>query len=586
MSIEPRQTVRETVTYAGNMNPLTLSGYMGERSPVPLIAVEGSTHLVRYVNPAFCQLIGKLREEIVDQSFAEAVPVSEFDRCFPLLERVYRTGQAENLEEPDSLHPTASKIYWSYVVWPVFANDMRPAGILIQVTDATEETLFRRRVTSMNQELLLSSVRQHELREVAEGMNHRLLALASTDGLTGLYNHRKFQELLGEEIERSRRYKAPLSLLFLDVDDFKSYNDMFGHPAGDRVLRKVSEELRATARTNDMVARYGDEEFAVILTETDAEDSIVAAERFRTAIERAPWHERRITVSVGAATISETLRDQAALIANADAALYRAKARGRNCTFHTDDTKKTVARPVVTNRQRHLLPAIEPFVQFALAEFRTTVQGALETIGESLQISQEAMVMCLSRLMESRDEDTQEHSVRVTELMMRLARAVGMSAEEVLLAKWGGLLHDIGKTGIPDAILHKPGKLTKVERTVMQRHPVHASEMLATLPFLVGPALDIPRYHHEKWDGSGYPYGLRGETIPLSARLFAVVDVYDALLSDRPYRRAWTREAIRQYLNDAAGTHFDPTAVAAFTELLDRHEEELGSADSSSIRAF
>ncbi len=154
-------------------------------------------------------------------------------------------------------------------------------------------------------------------------------------------------------------------------------------------------------------------------------------------------------------------------------------------------------------------------------------------------------------------------------MIVKLAQALGMNDEEVLLVKWGGLLHDIGKVGILDAILHKPGALTNEERAVMQRHPALAFQMLSTLPFLVGAALDIPRYHHEKWDGSGYPYGLKGEAIPLSARLFAVVDVYDALLSDRPYREAWTEHDARRYLTAKAGTHFDPNAVKAFVAMLE-----------------
>jgi diguanylate cyclase (GGDEF)-like protein/putative nucleotidyltransferase with HDIG domain len=564
---------------------LRLCGSTLTHSPLPLVAAEGRDHTMRYVNPAFCRLVGKATAELIGRPFALAVPEAEANGCMALLDRVYLTSATETLTDQEHAPSHAGSplpgVYWSYVAWPVIAAEGRTVAVMIQVTDTTASALFHRQMTTMNQELLLSNVRQHEQREVVEALNAELQVLATTDGLTGLNNHRAFQELLRKEVERTRRYNAPLSLLLLDVDDFKLYNDAFGHPAGDDVLRKVGKVLRATARANDQVARYGGEEFAVILLETDAQSARLAAERFRAAIERAGWQKRQITLSVGAVTLSETVHAPAALIAEADTALYRSKARGRNCVTHRDDvynSEENVEETApATKRHGHILPSPASRKQ-AMSEFRATVEGAGNIIGQSLQHSQDAMVSCLLRLVELRDEETQEHSVRVTEMMMRLADAAGMDAADVLLTKWGGLLHDIGKIGIPDAILRKPGPLTNEERMVMQSHPVLASEMFSSITFLVGPALDIPRYHHEKYDGSGYPYGLKGEDIPLSARLFAVVDVYDALLSDRPYRKAWKEEEVRRYLHTETGTHFDPAAVQAFLSMLEAQEGKPANA--------
>lgn len=171
-----------------------------------------------------------------------------------------------------------------------------------------------------------------------------------------------------------------------------------------------------------------------------------------------------------------------------------------------------------------------------------------------------------ARALELRDMETEGHSRRVTEMTQRLARAMGMSEEELAHVRRGALLHDIGKMGIPDSILLKPGRLTDEEREVMERHPVYAYKMLAPIDFL-RPVLDIPYCHHEKWDGSGYPRGLKGERIPLAARIFAVVDVHDALRSDRPYRDAWTEEEVIKYIREQAGQHFDPQVVEAFIQL-------------------
>jgi len=158
----------------------------------------------------------------------------------------------------------------------------------------------------------------------------------------------------------------------------------------------------------------------------------------------------------------------------------------------------------------------------------------------------------------------------VTTMTLRLAHALGLSATELVHIQRGALLHDIGKMGVPDAILHKPGPLDDEEWRVMRRHPVYAYDTLSGIPFL-SQALDIPHYHHEKWDGTGYPHRLQGEQIPQAARIFAIVDIWDALRSDRPYRKGWPEERVRQHIRDLAGTHLDPYIVEVFLELPTEH---------------
>ncbi|HLF91307.1 MAG TPA: HD-GYP domain-containing protein, partial [Anaerolineales bacterium] len=171
-----------------------------------------------------------------------------------------------------------------------------------------------------------------------------------------------------------------------------------------------------------------------------------------------------------------------------------------------------------------------------------------------------------ARALELRDQETEGHTRRVTELTLRLAKSMGFEGEELNHIRRGALLHDIGKMGIPDRILLKPGKLTEAEQEIMKKHPVYAYEMLEPIEKL-RPALDIPHRHHEKWDGSGYPDGLYGREIPLAARIFAIVDVWDALRSDRPYREAWPAEKVRAHLRDESDKHFDPQVVDAFLDM-------------------
>lgn len=200
-----------------------------------------------------------------------------------------------------------------------------------------------------------------------------------------------------------------------------------------------------------------------------------------------------------------------------------------------------------------------------------TLNRELSRAYESVTEAYDATITGWSRAMDLRDKETEGHSQRVTDLTLRLAVAVGMSGDELLQIRRGALLHDIGKMGVPDHILLKPGGLTDEEWVIMRQHPSFAHEMLFPIEFL-RPAIDIPYCHHEKWDGTGYPRGLKGEEIPLPARMFAVVDVWDALRSDRPYREGWPEEKIKAHIASLAGTHFDPKVVDAFLAVVSEND--------------
>ncbi|HXF84176.1 MAG TPA: HD domain-containing phosphohydrolase [Anaerolineales bacterium] len=202
-----------------------------------------------------------------------------------------------------------------------------------------------------------------------------------------------------------------------------------------------------------------------------------------------------------------------------------------------------------------------------LIEERTRLRDA----HDKLLAAYEATIEGWSRAMDLRDHETEGHSRRVADLTVRLAKELGMTDDELIHVRRGALLHDMGKLAIPDAILHKPGGLTEDEWKIMHTHPQLAYDMLHTIEYL-RPALHIPLYHHEKWDGTGYPHGIKGEQIPLPARIFAVADVWDALTSDRPYRRAWSKQDALAYIQDQAGKQFDPQVVAKFVELIQKQE--------------
>jgi PAS domain S-box-containing protein len=225
------------------------------------------------------------------------------------------------------------------------------------------------------------------------------------------------------------------------------------------------------------------------------------------------------------------------------------------------------------NPDREWLNLLEALAgQAAIALDNAGLFGDMQRSNAELVLAYDTTIEGWSRALDLRDHETEGHSQRVAEITARLARKMGMNEAELVHVRRGSLLHDIGKMGIPDQILLKPGKLTAEEWEIMKKHPTYAYELLSPIPYL-RPALDIPYCHHEKWDGTGYPRGLRGEQIPLSARVFAIVDVWDALNSKRPYRPAWRVEDTINYIRELSETHFDPKVVGPFFELLDDWKE-------------
>lgn len=201
--------------------------------------------------------------------------------------------------------------------------------------------------------------------------------------------------------------------------------------------------------------------------------------------------------------------------------------------------------------------------QAAIAMDNFSAFQKLQKANERLLLAYDSNIEGWSRALDYRDKETEGHSARVTQIVVELARRDGMEEEMLRYVRWGALLHDIGKMGVPDHILLKPGKLTNEEWDIMKRHPVIARDLLRPIKHLEQ-AIDIPYCHHEKWDGSGYPRGIKGEDIPRAARLFAVVDIWDALRSDRPYRAGWSEKDVLEYLQQIAGSHLDPEIVNLF----------------------
>jgi diguanylate cyclase (GGDEF)-like protein/putative nucleotidyltransferase with HDIG domain len=364
----------------------------------------------------------------------------------------------------------------------------------------------------------------------------RAMRLALTDPLTGLGNHRHFHERLERELRYAHEGRLPLSLCLIDVDDFKRINDRFGHPAGDRMLSQLAARLRQTGEA----FRLGGDEFALLLPGSDEHTALVAAESVVDRIAALKLEQvGSVTVSVGVATSPQHAEERDELVRLADSALYWAKEYGKN-------------------RVRAYRPDV-----IELAELKRLASGPDRAARFRAAAS-------LARAVDARDVYTGSHSQRVADLAARTARRLGLADEEIELTRLAASLHDLGKLAIPEEILRKPGPLTEPERMVLERHPQIGFRMLESLG--VDPVADWVLHHHERWDGSGYPDGLPGDRIPLGARIIFVADAYDAMTSERVYRRRVAPEQAVAELERCAGSQFDPEIVAALADELALHE--------------
>jgi len=373
--------------------------------------------------------------------------------------------------------------------------------------------------------------------------------MAITDSLTGLYNYRYFRERLQTEFLRAQRERADLSLLVLDIDFFKKVNDTYGHQFGDDVLRGLSRALKDIVRLGDDIFRIGGEEFAILLPHSGRELADEVAERIRLSVKHHfnDFQDRlpELTVSIGIGTYPADTRNLEELLSFADAALYQAKRSGRNiCRHHSPDYLETArsGRPSEDQEAGDPVPA-----------------SLVDDYGDTVQV--------LSAMIDAKDNYAPGHSERVAEYSVRLAEHLELEDSEKEAVRLAAMLHDVGKVGIPDEVLNKEGRLSDDEFDQVKRHPVIGARVLRRFKAF---KLVVPMvlHHREHFDGTGYPAGLSGSAIPLGARLIAVIDAFEAMMSPRPYRQSLGLSRTLDELRSNAGTQFDPQIVSLFFEIV------------------
>lgn len=383
-------------------------------------------------------------------------------------------------------------------------------------------------------------------------LQERLRRAALTDGLTGLWNHAQFRDLLAREFARTRRYGGVASLLMLDLDHFKAVNDTYGHETGNHVLEATARHLMSMVRDTDVVARYGGEEFAVVCPSTSLDAAAHLADRIRQTFPeqvRVPGSvQMRVTASIGvSATDDPRVASVQDLINQADQALYVGKRQGRNRVVRSDAVGDEAAVPHVEHSEVERLQ--KQVVSLSMQAKELCLQS----------------VWALVQALEARDRFTAWHSRNTTFYCTCLAEAAGLPPPLQTAIANAAMLHDLGKIGVPDQILESTAPLTEQQSAILRQVPLLTCKILEPLRIFETETLII-RHLRERFDGTGYPLGLAGATIPIGSRLLAVAETFDALTSERPHRACLEiMEAVR-LIQSEAGKQFDPQ----FTALLER----------------
>jgi diguanylate cyclase (GGDEF)-like protein len=439
---------------------------------------------------------------------------------------------------------------------------MREAAIELGVDDYLEKPL--------NQHEVVSRVR---VGSRMWALHRELRRAAITDGLTTLYNHDHFNRVLEQEVHRARRYGHPLSVMMIDVDHFKAINDTVGHLVGNTVLERIAAILRENARGMDIIARFGGEEFAVVLPESKVADACVVAERMRRAIEDADYGDEvadgQVTASFGVAdSDDERALCAARLVDLADRAMYLAKHRGRNQVASAGDLEEG-REPVHVVRDDEVDSLRRRLASLSLQARDVYCQS----------------VASLVQALDERDPYSASHARNVAAYAEQLARELRCSAGLVKAIQNAALLHDIGKVGIPDMILMKPHPLSRLEKVFINQVPVISTRIVDHLRILES-EVQIIRHQREYFDGSGTPNGLIGNQIPIGARILLVADAFDALTTDRIYReRCSIGDAVAE-LQRHSGRQFDPDVVAALCRVLDAHRPEWESRIHETVESL
>jgi diguanylate cyclase (GGDEF)-like protein/PAS domain S-box-containing protein len=511
-----------------------------------VIMLTNPNGVISYLSPACKEVFGYSPEDLMDKD-AWIVHEEDNSRVRRAFSSAFKGKPGNNLEYKIVTKNGATR--WVSHSWSVISNGKKPHLIVSIIRDITERKVAEKERDVLNREIMKS--------------NRRLKQLAMKDVQTGLYNHHYLSEIIESEFYRARRYAHPLSIVMLDIDYFKSINDVYGIEFGDLILKQLAAFLRKTVRKYDIVTRYGGEEFVVVSPGVDKPRALIMSQRLLDAINIYNFGDRknvvRLKVSVAVSTYPDgKIFKGMDLISAGEKLLQKAKQSGGNRVFSLIDLKKPgmerIEETIDTTDVRALKEKIE----------KLTMRGKQNLI-ES--------IFAFAKTLEIKDHYTGEHVESTVRYATAIAKDLELSEDEIENVRQASVLHDLGKIGVSDKILHKRSKLTKKEFEQIKKHPQIAADIIRPIQFLHD-IIPLILYHHERWDGKGYPAGLKGDEIPMGARIISVSDVYQALTSNRPYRKAYSKKEAIKIIKEGSGTQFDPRIVKTFLKVLKREERQ------------
>ena len=545
------------------------------------------------VNDAFGRACGLSPKELMGKN--------DFDIWPPKLAQKYRaddkevmaTGKRKSFEEP--LADKEGKIQWLETIkTPIYNDQGEVIGTTGIARDITERKRYEERLREARSELEIRvKVRTAELsraneelrKEIAEReklgetlvtdrkntqervcvlnkelvrSNERLKKLLLTDAHTGLYNHRYLEQVIEAEFHRAKRSAHPLSVIMMDLDYFKSINDVYGHQFGDLVLKQFARRLKMIMRKYDIIIRSGGEEFIIVSPDMGLAQSLNTAQRILESVSASSFGDRKHAVKLKLSLAAVSYPEDGAargsgLVNLADKVLGKAKEFGGNRVYSSLDLKN-IKYPAGEKKNNKALNI-------------KLLQGKIEKLTKRSNQGLVEAIFAFAKTIELKDHYTGEHVEETVRFVTEICNKLGLPREEIEMIKQGAALHDLGKIGISEKILLKKSKLTRSEFEQIKKHPQIGADILRPIHFLRN-IIPLVFYHHEKWDGTGYPSGIKGEEIPIGARIIAIADVYQALTSDRPYRKAYPRQKAMRILKAGAGSQFDPRITDIFLKIL------------------
>ena len=394
-------------------------------------------------------------------------------------------------------------------------------------------------------------------------LQEKLACKANTDELTGIPNRRHFFDILVREVLAAKINAKPLSVMMMDLDHFKSINDTYGHVAGDMVLRQMGKILKENIYPLDVAARYGGEEFILLMPNTCSEKAMQAAEKLRKIIDQWQWDiggdkTVSITISLGViSTDSNNLTGHEELVEKADEALYTAKQNGRNCVICWGRDKIVEESDKLQDKQYH---EMQSKVSSLSRQLRSYAMGTISAFLRAMNLV-------------VKDPYMEVHSQNIKVYAVAIAREMGLSAELIERVGTASLLQDLGKICIPMDILKKTTPLTDYEKQIIKEHTNCAARILEPIGTFDMES-QIIKHHHENFDGSGYPDGLKGREIPVGSRILSVADAFNAITSERIHRSAKSCKEALTEIENCSGAQFDPDVVEAFKKALHNHNSE------------